>query len=284
MSGIELARERDLGAVRRLWARCFPGDEAFTDWYFTHIYRAEHTLLLRQGGQLAAMTQRLPYRMQYRGESLPVTYIYGACTAPEYRRLGLMRTLLEHSFRLDVEQGRVASTLIPQQPWLFDFYAQFGYRPAFYVQEGTLERGREPGRDAAGCTLKKLGQEDFAALLELTQRERAAMPCSFVMDEERLAQQCRMFDQLGAGVFGLWREGRLTAAAFVWDLPNALWAQELIGADGQVLCRLLLERSGKSRMRWTGPPGRDQRQALGCLRFHRPQKGLEEGYCNLLFN
>ena len=284
MSGVELARERDLGAVRRLWARCFPGDEAFSDWYFQHIWRAEHTLLLRQGGHLAAMTQRLPYRMVDRGQTLPVTYIYGACTAPEYRRQGLMRTLLEHSFQLDVQHGRAASTLIPQQPWLFDFYAQFGYRPAFYVREGTLEREQVQRIDTAGYTLTRLGDGDFAALLELTQRELGALSCHFVMDAERLDQQCRMFDALGAGVFGLWREGRLTAAAFVWDLPNGLWAQEMLGENQPALCRLLLERCGKGRVRWTGPPGRDQRQALGCLRFHRPRKGLEEGYFNLLFN
>ena len=68
-----------------------------------------------------AMVQMLPYRMTVGGVSREVTYIYGACTDPAHRRKGYMARLLERSFELDREAGRIASVLIPAEKWLFDF-------------------------------------------------------------------------------------------------------------------------------------------------------------------
>ena len=83
---IRFADTRDFDAVLALWKRCFPGDEAFTQWFFENQYNPAVTLLDEEDGRLCSMLQMLPYQLRDARGVRPVTYIYGACTAPECRR------------------------------------------------------------------------------------------------------------------------------------------------------------------------------------------------------
>ena len=99
-----------------------------------------------------AMVQMLPYRMTVGGVSREVTYIYGACTDPAHRRKGYMAQLLERSFELDREAGRIASVLIPAEKWLFDFYKPFGYEPFFHISHLHGRGARSTSAaDLGGC-------------------------------------------------------------------------------------------------------------------------------------
>ena len=140
MNMMRFAEKRDFPAVRALWETCFPDEGGFNDWFFAHCYKEEHTLLCLEDETLVAMVQMLPYRMTAGGVSREVTYIYGACTDPAHRRKGHMARLLERSFELDREAGRMASVLIPAEEWLFDFYRPFGYEPFFPVKRREITR------------------------------------------------------------------------------------------------------------------------------------------------
>ena len=124
---MRFAEKGDFTAVRALWETCFPDEGGFNDYFFAHFYKEKYTLLYLEGETLVAMVQMLPYHMTAGGVSREVTYIYGACTDPAHRRKGYMARLLERSFELDREAGRIASVLIPAEKWLFDFYKPFGY-------------------------------------------------------------------------------------------------------------------------------------------------------------
>ena len=130
---MRFAEKGDFPAVRALWETCFPDEGGFNDYFFAHFYKEKYTLLYLEGETLVAMVQMLPYRMTVGGLSREATYIYGACTDPAHRRKGYMARLLERSFELDREAGRIASVLIPAEKWLFDFYKPFGYEPFFHI-------------------------------------------------------------------------------------------------------------------------------------------------------
>lgn len=130
---MRFAEKGDFPVVRALWETCFPDEGGFNDYFFTHFYKEKYTLLYLEGETLVAMVQMLPYRMTVGGLSREATYIYGACTDPAHRRKGYMARLLERSFELDREAGRIASVLIPAEKWLFDFYKPFGYEPFFHI-------------------------------------------------------------------------------------------------------------------------------------------------------
>ena len=102
---IRFAEQRDLPAIYSLWETCFPDEGGFNGYFFSHLYEPQHTLLLMQENTLCAMLQMLPYTLSVNGEPREITYIYGVCTHPAYRRRGYAAELLERSFALDKEKN-----------------------------------------------------------------------------------------------------------------------------------------------------------------------------------
>ena len=273
---IRFAAQQDLNAVIDLWTRCFPGDEAFREWFFANIYRSDVTLVDEEDGTLCAMVQMLPYQLRDSRGVRPVTYIYGACTAPEYRRQHRMDRLLQASFELDVKQGRAASILIPQEEWLYGFYEQFGYRTAFYVSDRIVACADDT-QNSAG-TLRRLTGADIPAVNRLYMQ---AQDVRLLRSQSDWEQQIALFDALGAGVYGLEHDGTLTAYAFVWnDGADKLWAQEICGAQQNELAQAILHQLHCRTLRLTGA---GTEQTLGCIRYH-DDTPVQNGYFNLLLN
>lgn len=124
--------------VRKLWELCFHDSPAFTDLYFQMRYNNEVNLAIQSGDSLIAALQMLPYPMTFCGQTIDTSYISGACTHPDFRSKGVMRELLAEAFGRMHTQGVLLTTLIPAEPWLFDYYARSGYTPVFNVQPYTF--------------------------------------------------------------------------------------------------------------------------------------------------
>lgn len=270
---IRFAAENDIPAIRALFELCFPDDSGFNDYFFAHLFRPERTLLLEQGGALCAMVQMLPYTLST-GEA---TYIYGACTHPAHRRKHLMARLLEYSFAEDRRRERVGSFLIPQEEWLFDFYAPFGYQPVFTLDSRKITRGQAPAAD-----LRPLN--GFAEAAALYERRTADESLRVLRTSENWQAQIDLFASLGAGAFGLYENDCLTAYAFVWHGEDGgLFAQELIAEDEEqadTLCQALLHQFDKETISY-GTAGGTQR--LGCFKPYA-ETAPTRGYINLMLN
>lgn len=117
--------------VKQLWKRCFNDSEEFTEMYFSLRYNDEVNIALQSDGEVIAALQMLPYPMTFEGTTLSTAYVSGACTHPDYRNRGMMRELLAQAFARMRQNGIALSTLIPAEPWLFDYYAASGYAPVF---------------------------------------------------------------------------------------------------------------------------------------------------------
>lgn len=270
---IRFAAHSDFDAVTALWKRCFPGDEAFTAWFFRRIYDPAVTLLDEEDGKLCSMLQMLPYQLRDARGVRPVTYIYGACTAPENRRQHRMDRLLMHSFALDQAAGRAASILIPQEEWLYGFYEQFGYRTAFYADSQTIKKSGTPDYPAV-----RLAAADIPAMRALYE---AAPGMRLLRTDNDWLAQIEMMDTLGAGVYGLKQHDILTSYAFVWyDGAEKLWAQEACGSDLSQLAQAIIQATNCAEIRLTTA---GEAQKLGCIRYH-DDTPVETGYFNLLFN
>lgn len=125
--------------IRKLWEVCFHDSPAFTDLYFRMRYSNEVNLAIRSGNIVIAAMQTLPYPMTFCGRTIDTSYISGACTHPDFRGKGVMRELLVEAFGRMHTQGVLLSTLIPAEPWLFDYYARSGYAPIFNVCATTFK-------------------------------------------------------------------------------------------------------------------------------------------------
>ncbi len=117
--------------VCRLWKTCFDDPEEFVSFYFDKVYRPENTRVAREGGKIVSALQMLPYPMTWFGTETLVYYISGASTLPEHRGKGTMKKLLTESFGEMHTRNGMFSILIPQEEWLYHYYARSGYAPVF---------------------------------------------------------------------------------------------------------------------------------------------------------
>ncbi len=128
---IRYADPDDKAALVSLWRLCFPQDERFTAYFFDTLYRPDQALMLTVDGTPAAMLHMFPRTLHWLGQDVPVSYLYGVGTHPDFRRRGLARVLLEQALFEMHLRGVFFTVLIPQEPWLFDFYAPMGFAPVF---------------------------------------------------------------------------------------------------------------------------------------------------------
>ncbi len=278
---IRFAVQSDFEEIRALWEICFPDDTGFNDYFFAHVFALDTVVLYELDGRIAAMVQMLPYCVQINGETVPATYIYGACTHPDFRRRHLMSQLLEWSFAYDKEHGVQASMLIPQEKWLFDFYRPFGYVPAFalsMVEYQEVERVQHIG-------LRKMTDADLSACSELYLAKTADYPLTVVRTLEQWQAQLMLFESFGAGAFVWEAQGNLRGYAFVWEEEDGIWAQELIcreDAQQSAFVSALAALTQVSAVRACVPDINGT--LLGCIKCYGERSIAQNGYMNLMYN
>lgn len=277
---IRTATPNDRDAVKKLWLSGFPADPTFADYYFSILYPPlGQTLLDDEDGTLTAMLRRLPRTLRSGEANHPVTYIYGACTAPAYRNQGRMTRLLKASFEYDVAEGKAASITIPETPELFSFYAGIGYCTNFFTEKITLTRTHF--FPYADTRFKRL------SIVHVAQLNRLYTACTATFDpvcersEADWREQIAFFGTLGSGVYGLFKGEELVAAAFIWPGGDV---QECIALTPELRDRIaqhLMASLDLNEITLTGPGGTNP---IACLRAHGSSTFGANGYLNLLFN
>ena len=130
--------------VKALWQLCFDDNEEFVEMYFRLRYKNEINVAIESGDEIVSALQMIPYPMTFCGDTVQTSYISGACTHPDFRGNGVMRELLSQAFAKMLRNGTYFSTLIPAEPWLFDYYTRMGYASVFQysVKEITVPEFR----------------------------------------------------------------------------------------------------------------------------------------------
>lgn len=125
--------------VRKLWELCFNDSKAFVDMYFRLRYSNNVNIAIESGEEVIAALQMLPYPMTFCNTTISTSYVSGACTHPDFRNRGVMRELLTQTFGKMYRNEVQFSTLIPAEPWLFDYYTKMGYKTVFNYELQTIK-------------------------------------------------------------------------------------------------------------------------------------------------
>lgn len=128
---IQYATSKTQDQIHRMWKICFGDTQPYTEIYFREKYKNENTLVYFEGDKAVASLQLLFYNFTYCGTEIPVAYISGACTLPEARKKGYMAELLKRTFEELTKKDISLSILVPQEPWLLNFYDKYGYAQTF---------------------------------------------------------------------------------------------------------------------------------------------------------
>lgn len=160
--------------VKELWKLCFDDSDRFIEIYFNSRYSDEINIAIESEGQVISALQMIPYPMTFSNHTIPTSYISGACTHPDFRGKGIMSRLLSQAFAQMLRKGESLSTLIPAEPWLFDYYERMGYAPVFgYATETVTATDTIPSKDIVVTVISEY-QEDIYSYLNRKLSER---PC-----------------------------------------------------------------------------------------------------------
>lgn len=137
---IRLADNSSKKAVWDMWKTCFGDSDDYMEVYFRDKYRPENTLLFleEERGEEVASLQMLPYGFTFHGEEIPILYLSGVCTLPEHRHRGYTRALLTEGFNVAIRRDVPLMLLVPQERWLLELYAKYGFAQAFDPGEEEL--------------------------------------------------------------------------------------------------------------------------------------------------
>lgn len=128
---IQFAGDTTKQQVWDMWKTVFGDSDDYMQLYFKYKYRNENTLIYIEDDKAVSSLQMLSYKFTFCGEVIPVQYLSGVCTLPEYRGKGYARELLLKSFEVAIERGIPLVILVPQEDWLLSFYTKFGFALAF---------------------------------------------------------------------------------------------------------------------------------------------------------
>ena len=157
--------------TKRLWQDTFGDAADFVDLYFDRIYTdsINHTVRLSNGVVVSALQAiEMPFKVD--DKIFRTAYISGVATDKNYRRCGYMAQLLESTHRELMAGGIDAVWLIPDSQYLFDVYAKFGYRTAFYKSYRTINVA--PSDICNGLTMSKINRYEVDAAFEYFQRKQ----------------------------------------------------------------------------------------------------------------
>ena len=274
---IRFANDKDTKAVINLWNMCFPDESGFNEYFFDRLYKPEYNLLLFKDNILCSMAQMLPYKMQNNNKIEQVTYIYGACTHKDYRRQHLMDKLLNYSFELDKKNNVSASILIPQEQWLFDFYAKFDYKPMFNISEIKLDNYIKC--DDKIFISKAEDIDNMQALYNLMTDNKYHI----MRDKAEWQKQIDLFYNCGGQALCMYNmQNEFIGYAFIWSDDNSFYAQELLFKQGyKDICISNLQKYFKTPNCKLSGLQFDNVYTLACIRKYNNKN---TGYINLMLN
>ena len=130
-----LLKKRELRQAEELWDYCFEKrGEPFFEWYFSAYCRAENILGAFDADNLTGMIHLNPYTLLLNRQPIGAPYFVGIAVAPQYRRRGVLRLLLEASFKMLRKRGQPIAILMPSAagvylPYGFAYcYRRLSYR------------------------------------------------------------------------------------------------------------------------------------------------------------
>ncbi|WP_288361715.1 GNAT family N-acetyltransferase [uncultured Bacteroides sp.] len=262
--------------VKALWKLCFEDSEEFVEMYFKLRYKNEVNVAIQSGDEVISALQMLPYPMTFCGEMVQTSYISGACTHPDFRSKGVMRELLSQSFARMLRNGIQFSTLIPAEPWLFDYYKRMGYATVFQysVKEMTLPEFI-PSKEIAVNVVSKPQDKVYSYL----NKKLSERPCCIQHSAEDFQVIMADLPISGGNLFVAKQANEIRGIAIIYKRENCIIINELLAEDKDTEYSLLFaikQYTGCNHIIQLLPPDKELPQhSLGMARIINAKEVLQ---------
>lgn len=262
--------------VKALWKICFEDSEEFVDMYFRLRYKTEVNVAIQSGDEVISALQMLPYPMTFCGDTVQTSYISGACTHPDFRSKGVMRELLSQSFARMLRNGVHFSTLIPAEPWLFDYYKHMGYASVFQysVKEITLPEFI-PSKEITVDTISEFQDTTYSYL----NKKLSERPCCIQHTLEDFQVIMADLPISGGSIFVAKQANEIRGIAIIYRGESRIIINELLAEDKDAEHSLLYaikQYTGCNRMTQLSPSDEKLPQhSLGMARIINAKEVLQ---------
>lgn len=255
--------------VKNIWRLCFDDSEEFIEMYFRLRYNNEVSIGITSGEELIAALQMLPYPMTFGGKTIETSYISGACTHPDYRGNGVMRELLSQAYVRMLHKGALISTLIPGEPWLFDYYARMGYAAVFrYSQRKELQSCKS---DSSAYINVKCTGEYEEAVYQYLHKKMLERPCCIQHTETDFKVILADLSVTHDSLYVATQEDEVKGIAMTYREKDTLWIAELLADSPKIendLLKHIRQTTGCDKLTIIAPAATDEESyPLGMARI-----------------
>lgn len=149
--------------TRPLWEMTFDEDsDEFINFYYNNKVNNNNIWVAKDDEVILSMAQLNPYQVHLGSSIVPAHYIVGVATHEEYRRQGLMRSILQASLQQLYDNKEPFTYLMPAKE---EYYTGFDFLSVYYQKRGVLLEVSEETE----LTYKIASDEDFEELAQFSE-------------------------------------------------------------------------------------------------------------------
>lgn len=131
MELFSLAAPENCSELINVTAKAFAEPLSTVNFVFDNRIDFEYCYVCKIGGKIVSLAHALPMDLKLNRKIFKSSYIYGACTLPEYQGNGYMTRLLKFMEEDLKEKNRDFVFLVPETKSLIRFYEKLGYKNFF---------------------------------------------------------------------------------------------------------------------------------------------------------
>ncbi len=115
-----------------LWKKTFHDTDEYINLVFDNYYSTDRIEYYEIDGNIVSALMEIPYIFGWKNHEVKGMYLCGLMTDQQYRRRGIMQTLLERAIKKAKNEDYAFCFLIPADSGLIKYYSVQGYSNAFY--------------------------------------------------------------------------------------------------------------------------------------------------------
>lgn len=125
------ADDKDFAELSKLWMTVFGDDVRYPEYFLNHSVKPSDIYAYREDGKIVSAFYLVDSQLVIENNIFSGKYLYAAATLPEYRKKGIMSSMIKEVVEYLEKDGTDFICLYPANETLYGYYEKLGFRVAF---------------------------------------------------------------------------------------------------------------------------------------------------------
>lgn len=223
--------EKDVQPIYDMYQKIFEDPEDFAKYYFEEVYKTNKVLLAKESDKILGMIHLNPYHIRINGKIYTLNYIVAVAVWKEYRRKGIMASMLEKCLN-DMHKKKQPFTYL--MPANRAYYEPFQFQFVMDWKESminNLSKSKEWKIDQkSNSNIIKVKEEDYDKVQDFLEQFMQSYNIYTVPDKEYLKRLSKESQSGSGDLMAYYEDGKLQgifAESFEEDEVYIRWAYSL---------------------------------------------------------